>query len=244
MLSIIIPAYNEEKRIANTLTKLKRLFPGSEILVIFEGTDQTPEIAKKFNVTVIENEKRIGKGASIKKGLEISKGDKIMLIDADFPTTPDDIEKLINESDKYDLIIPKRKIIGMPLKRRFLHKSFIALVKIFFPCLFKFSDFQSGIKIMKKDKVKNVIDDLIINDLLFDVNLIYLFKKRKFKIAEIEISYLHDETNSKISKKLIKIIILMFLSLVKLRVYFSPLKKTLETKTYLKIQNFILQKLR
>ncbi|ARM76622.1 glycosyltransferase [Acidianus manzaensis] len=244
MLSIVIPAYNEEKRIANTLAELKKLFPNSEIVVVFEGNDKTAEIAKRFNVKVIKNSKRLGKGASIKKGLEISTGDKIMLIDADFPTTVEDLEKLIEQSNDYDLVIPKRKILGMPLKRRFLHGAFIIIVKIFFPCLHSFSDFQSGIKILKKDKVKTIVNDLIINDLLFDVNLVYLFRKHHFKTKEIEISYLHDETNSKISKRLLKVIILMFLSIIKLRVYFSPFKKVLNTKTYLKAQNFILEKLR
>lgn len=73
---------------------------------------------------------------------------------------------------------------------------------------------------------------------MFDINLIYEFKRRGYNIKEVEISYIHDETDSKISRKLFKIIFFMFLSLLKLRVYYSPYKGILKTRAFLKAQDF------
>ncbi|WP_373467912.1 glycosyltransferase [Acidianus infernus] len=242
MLSIVIPAYNEERRIGNTLSKLKSWYSSSEIIVVFDGNDNTPEVVKEYNVKLYVNKERLGKGASLRRGIEFSSYEKILLIDADLPVTREDLDKIITTDA--DLVITNRKIVGMPWKRRFLHKGFIVLTKLFFPSLRKFKDFQSGVKLINREKALSVLDNLIINDFLFDVNLIYEFKRRGYSIKEVEISYIHDETDSKISSKLFKIIIFMFLSLLKLRVYYSPFKGILKTKAFLKAQDIILRILR
>lgn len=242
MLSIVIPAYNEEKRIGNTVQKISSWISPAEILIIFDGNDRTPDVVKNFPVKLYVSNIRLGKGGALKRGIHYSSFKKVLLVDADLPVTKDDIDKVLKTDA--DLVVTKRKIIGMPWKRRFLHKAFIILTKIFFPSLIRFSDFQSGVKLVNREKALSIIDELIINDFLFDVNLIYAFKRRGYKIKEVEISYIHDESDSKISKKLIKIIILMFLSLIKLRVYYSPFRGILNTKIFLRVQNYILNKLR
>ncbi|NON61267.1 glycosyltransferase [Acidianus sp. RZ1] len=242
MLSIVIPAYNEEKRIGNAINTLEKWLPSSEIIVIFDGKDKTPEVARLFQAKIYESKERLGKGGAIKEGIRRSTGERIFVIDADIPISKDDALRMI--STHADLVIPKRKIIGMPWKRRFLHGSFIFLVKLFFPSLANISDFQGGAKVLNGNKAKNVLDEIIINDLLIDINLIYAFKRRKYKVREIEVGYVHDESNSKISRSLIKVIILMFLSLIKLRVYYSPLRGILQSKTFLKVQDLILRRLR
>lgn len=244
MLSIVIPAYNEEKRIQSSMNRLLSWVPSStEIVVVFDGNDNTPEVLKNFPVKLYVSKTRLGKGGALKKGIQEATQEKVLLIDADVPITQEDLKKILANLDA-DLIITKRKIVGMPFKRRFLHKAFIILVKLFFPSLAKFSDFQSGVKLLDREKALKLLDELVINDLLFDVNLIYAFKRRHFKIKEVEISYIHDESDSKISRKLIKVIIMMFLSLIKLRVYYSPFRRILYTRTYLKLQDFILRHLR
>ncbi|MUM63727.1 glycosyltransferase [Acidianus infernus] len=242
MLSIVIPAYNEERRIGNTLSKLKSWYSSSEIIVVFDGNDNTPEVVKEYNVKLYVSKERLGKGASLRRGIEFSSYEKILLIDADLPVTREDLDKIITTDA--DLVITNRKIVGMPWKRRFLHKGFIVLTKLFFPSLRKFKDFQSGVKLINREKVLSVLDNLIINDFLFDINLIYEFKRRGYSVKEVEITYIHDETDSKISSKLFKIIIFMFLSLLKLRVYYSPFKGILKTKAFLKAQDLILRILR
>jgi len=242
MISVVIPAYNEESRLPKAIERLLSTLQNPQIIVVFEGNDRTPEVVKKFNVTLLINSKRLGKGGSIKRGLEMVKYDKILITDADLPI-PDELLKRIMNCDA-DLVIIKRRVIGLPLLRKVLSNGFKFLVKLMFPSLITIHDFQSGIKLIKRDKLENVFNELVLNDLVFDVNLIYAFKRRGYKIKELEGIYFHDESGSKISKKLIKIILLMFLSLVKLRIYYSPFKRILYTKTFLKIQDFILSKLR
>ncbi|MEM1646297.1 MAG: glycosyltransferase [Ignisphaera sp.] len=242
MLSIVIPAYNEEKRIDRTLRELTNSFKDAEIIVVFEGNDNTPAVVKKYPVVLEVNKKRLGKGGSIKRGIELARREKVLIIDADLPIPPEKLKEIA--SLNADLLVPCRVIIGMPFKRKFLHKSFKALVKLFFPSLREFRDFQAGVKLVNREKALQILDELVINDLLFDVNLIYAFKRRGFSVKEVVVEYIHDETDSKVSKKLLKVVLLMFLSLIKLRVYYSPFRWIIFTKTYLKIQNWILERLR
>ncbi|MEM4746566.1 MAG: glycosyltransferase [Metallosphaera sp.] len=238
MLTVIIPAYNESHRIQRTLKKLSKF---DDVIVIFDGNDDTPNVVRKFPVRLFISKERLGKGGALKTGISLSKGDRILTMDADFPVSEEDLKKLL-ETDA-DLVLPKRKILGMPLTRRFLHFSFIRLTKLLFPSL-KFQDFQSGVKLIRRDKALSVMNELIMNDLLFDVNLIYAFRRRGYVIKEVEISYIHDEKGSKISGRLIKVVLLMFLSLIKLRVYYSPFKSILDTRLYRRAQDFILKVLR
>ncbi|QIW23737.1 glycosyltransferase [Sulfolobus sp. S-194] len=240
MLCVIIPAYNEERRISQTLSLIKQKFPDVEIIVVFEGNDSTPEIVKKFGGIVYENRTRLGKGGSIKFGLQLVNEDKALVIDADLPTI--EIEKVINGNA--DLVIGYRDLRSMPPKRRFLHHGYMFLVKLLFPSLRGFNDIQSGIKLINVRKAKEVLDELIMNDYVFDTNLVYAFVRRGYSVKEIPVSYNHEEEDSKISKNLIKIIIFMFLSLVKLRVYYSPFKKIIYTKTFLRVQDWLINKLR
>ncbi|MBP1357722.1 MAG: glycosyltransferase [Sulfolobus sp.] len=240
MLSIVIPAYNEEKRIADTLHFLRLKFPSSNIIVVFDGNDKTPDIAKKFGAFVYVNGARLGKGASIKLGLSIAKSNKILIIDADLPT--DEVEKIITQDA--DLVIAHRDLSTMPRIRRFLHHGYNFLAKLLFPSLIRFKDLQAGVKLVKKEVTERIMDELIMNDFVFDTNLIYAFVRHGFKVKEVHVKYNHKEEDSKISGKLVKIVIFMALSLIKLRVYYSPFRRILYTKTFLKIQDKIIKMLR
>jgi len=83
-ISVVIAAYNEEPKIAEVLKIVEHHPIINEVIVINDGSkDNTSEVVKKFDVTLIENEKNLGKTLSVKKGIEMAKGDLIMLIDAD-----------------------------------------------------------------------------------------------------------------------------------------------------------------
>lgn len=244
-LSVVIPAYNEQERISTTLERLLRTFGNNiDLVVVFDGNDKTPDVVKNFPVKLYESKTRLGKGGAIKEGIKHANGDIIILLDADMPISEEELIKMLQAVKEADLVLPDRKILGMPLLRRFLHSAFIILVKLFFPSLRCIRDFQGGIKIIRSDVAKKILNELIINDFLIDVNLIYAVRRRGLKVKQVKIDYIHDETGSKISKKLLKVIMLMFLSIIKLRVYYSRFKWILNTKLYLKAQQYILNKLR
>nr|WP_230952823.1 hypothetical protein [Sulfolobus acidocaldarius] len=142
-----------------------------------------------------------------------------------------------------DLVITKRRFVNISSERYILHKGFIFLVRLLFPSLRKISDFQSGVKVVKRSKVISVADELISNDLLFDVNIIYAFKRRGYTIKEVEIQYLNDEDGSKIGKSLSKTIVLMALSLLRLRIFYSPFKKLLYYPLMVRFQRWVFNRL-
>ncbi len=246
MLTFLIPAYNEEKRIGKTLEALTSSFPDSKCLIVFDGNDRTPEVASKFpNVKILKFSKRLGKGRALIEGIKkIDSDDLIVLIDADLPVDVKDIKKAISIIGKTDMLIGSRIYFNLPKRRLYLHKSFNALVKLFFPQLKQFVDFQAGFKLIKINSLRKVEHELIMNDYLFDINLIYSFIKHGLKVIEYPVLWRHEELESKISKNLFKIIILFILSLIKLRIYYSPFKKFLNTNSYLNLQNFLLKILR
>ncbi|BCU66606.1 dolichyl-phosphate mannose synthase [Sulfolobales archaeon HS-7] len=244
MYSIVVPAYKEQGRIGKTLEELSHYFELNKILVICDNDVETCNVAREKGATIYNTPQRLGKGGSLKEGLKMADGQVIIFLDADLPVSPDKISEFLTIVKDYDLVIFKRRFSELPLLRKLLHEAFKFVVKLFFPSLIGVKDFQAGFKIIKRDKVNEVINELIINDFLFDVNLIYAFKRRGFKIKEIPVEWKHEEKDSKISSSLLKIILLMFLSVIKLRVYYSPFKPLLRTKLYLKAESAILNKLR
>ncbi|NPV43003.1 MAG: glycosyltransferase family 2 protein [Firmicutes bacterium] len=80
----IIPAYNEEKTIGGVLETLKKVDLINNIIVVSDGsTDKTVEVAKKFEVDVLELKENLGKGGALKAGIEKAKGKVVLFLDAD-----------------------------------------------------------------------------------------------------------------------------------------------------------------
>lgn len=97
-ITVVVPAYNEEKQIAAVLDVLTKVEIVDEIIVVNDGSrDKTSEIAKSYGVRVIDREGNGGKGAAMKTGIESTDADIIAFIDADLiGLKPEHIENLIN----------------------------------------------------------------------------------------------------------------------------------------------------
>lgn len=256
MISFIIPAYNEETRIERRLLNLTKYFDSLlleyEILVITDGcTDKTPKIVLDFSkkqnpkVKLITFSQRLGKGGAIIEGLKRAKGDIIVVTDADESVSPEELIKLIKELEENCVVIGSRYTYSSKLLKResylryFLGRSFNALVKLMFWELRKISDTQCGAKVLRRDIVNKILDDLFIVDFTFDVNIIYAAMKRGFKVKEVGICYSHTEMGSKISRNIPRIILGMFFSLVKLKIYYSRFRPILHAKSMQKISGFL-----
>ena len=112
-VSIVLPAYNEEKGLEYLLPDLKNLYPDYEILVIDDGsTDSSMDICNKYKVKVISHPYAMGNGAAIKSGARQAHGDLIVFMDADGQHDPSDIQLLLNKllNDKYDMVVGARKL--------------------------------------------------------------------------------------------------------------------------------------
>jgi len=204
-ISIIIPAYNEEKRIGPTLEKysnfLNKIKNSSkinyEILVVINNTkDRTKEIVKKYqkidkNIKYLDL-KEGGKGLAVKKGfIDALKrnNDLIGFVDADCSTSPEAFYDLITNLGDYDGSIASRymkKSIVQPkqtLPRIIVSRIFnFAIRSLFF---MPYSDTQCGAKIFKRKPIEKVVGVLEITKWAFDVELLYKIRKLGFKIKEV-----------------------------------------------------------
>lgn len=236
-ISIIIPAYNEERRILRTLEDYYHTFSthfgdNFELIVEMDGcSDNTPKIVKEFakgklNVRVLEFPIRLGKGAGLREAFKIAEGKIVGFTDADGSTPPEEFLRLIKEIERgHDVVLgsrwlpESRVLIPQPLYRRILSRGFNILVRLLMGIDVR--DTQCGAKVMRRKVVEMILNDLRVNGFSFDVEMLYLAKNYGFKILEVPIEW-RDDSNSRLNLR--RVVPEMFVSLMALRLYYSPLK--------------------
>jgi glycosyltransferase involved in cell wall biosynthesis len=207
-LSIVIPAYNEEKRIKSTLETLVEEFDGScEIIIVSESSDKTNEIVTEFSensavVKLITSRIRLGKGGAFKKGVKSAQGAIVMLLDSDLPVPISDIEKIVSWVGQVDVAVASREVEGTkilvypPLARVFAGKAFSRIFNTLFDLNVK--DTQCGCKAFKKEVLQNVLYGVESNGFEFDAELLFKCKKAGYKIKEIPVTWSY-KTDSKLN---------------------------------------------
>lgn len=204
-ISVIIPAYNESKRISKTLKIINDFFAKSnysyEIIVVDDGSmDDTPEVVEELkyeNVSVLSYKANRGKGYAVNFGVKNSSGKKIIFIDADNSTPFEQIKELIKFIDDFEVVIGSRYLkcsnikIKQPLSRRLAARFGNLLVRILlFPNL---SDTQCGFKMFQKKAAQEIFSRQTIWRWGFDIEALYIAKKLKYKIKEVPIDWYNDE---------------------------------------------------
>lgn len=229
-LSVIIPAYNEEKRLPKTLEEIDKYLRKQdydyEILVVNDGSkDKTVEIAKGLiskikNLIVTGYKKNRGKGYAVRFGMLEAKGDYRLFTDADNSTSIDHVEKIWPEFKKgFDIIIGSRDIKGAVLdppqpwiRKLILGEGFKLYRKIIIG-LWGIEDTQCGFKCFTKKATEKIFQKCRINRFAFDPEFLVIAKKLGYKIKEIPIYWKNDPE----SKVKFKSIIKMALDLIKIR---------------------------
>lgn len=147
-LSVVIPAYNEERRLPKTLEEIDKYLSRQnynyEIIVVSDGSkDRTPDVVRGImprikNLRLIDNKENHGKGYVVRQGLLEAKGDFRLFTDADNSTSIDHIERMWPWFEKgYDIIIGSRDVKGaildppQPFQRRLTGIAFRILTDIF-----------------------------------------------------------------------------------------------------------------
>lgn len=237
-----MPAYNEERRIGKTLEIYSKYFEELrkkkeaeyEILVIINNTsDRTEEIVKKYceensRINYL-NLKRGGKGYAVIEGFKDSlkrKNDYIGFVDSDMATPPEAFFYLVKMIKNYDGVIAGRymkgsKIIPPPtIQRRTASRVYNLFIRSLF--FFPYRDTQCGAKLFKREPLKDVIRFIGMTKWAFDIDLIYGFRKRGYKIKEVSTTWSNKEY-SKIN--FARAGPWMALAVVRLRILNSPLKR-------------------
>lgn len=204
-LSLIIPAYNEERRIELSLQKaidyLETKDYSWEIVVVDDGSsDNTSLVAGSFDerISTITLEKNMGKGAAVRNGMLNSSGSYKVFTDADFSTPVYELDKLLKSlNDGNDLAIGSRALDSslikehQPFYREFMGKTFNKIVQVI--VLKGISDTQCGFKGFQSEAAKTIFEKAKINGFGFDVELLYLAKKQGYRIDQIPVEWYNDE---------------------------------------------------
>ena len=210
-LSIIIPAHNEEKRLPKTLEQifsfLENQAYSAEILVVENGSsDRTFEVANQFtsqhsNLVVIK-ENIPGKGNAVRRGMLEAQGEYRFICDADLSMPIEELNKFLPPNLKpFDIAIGSREAPGAvrynePPYRHFGGRAINLLIQmLILPGL---NDTQCGFKCFRADIAKDLFNQQTINGWSFDIEILYLARRKKLKIREIPIHW-HFGADSKVN---------------------------------------------
>lgn len=157
MLTIILPARNEEQIIGKIVSELKRLYPEAEILVVNDGsTDLTVHVAREAGAMVISHPHSRGNGAAIKTGIRNAQNDILILMDADGQHNPQEIKKLLEYIPEYDMVVGARSGNSHGYFHRNMANLFYNNIASYLAD-YKILDLTSGFRAVKKKVIKKFI---------------------------------------------------------------------------------------
>jgi len=227
-LSVVIPAYNEEKRIAGTLdvylAALDREFGGDfEALIVCDGClDRTPEIVRSFAarhpaVRLLTFPRRLGKGGGVRAGFEVSRGEIVGFVDADGAFPVEDVLRLIRAVEAGADCAIASKWKGrrfFKVSEPFFRKAGSRALSVFLRLAFglRQSDTQAGCKFFKGNVLRS-LPPLRCRGWEFDVELLWRITQRRGRIEELFVPTRHIEG----SKFRMRGTVRMFWNLVRLR---------------------------
>lgn len=229
-LSIVVPAYNEEKKINSTFSRLERFFSQKDYIVEYVfvedgSSDATLEILKNMEkakpgiVKILVNEKNMGKGYSIKRGMLASSGDYVLFMDVDMATplqTFTEFEKYLGD---YDIVMGSRWCleanirIPQPFIRKCMGHVFYALVKTLY--LKNVTDTNCGFKCYRKNVANDIFSRQMLRGWGFDVEILYIAQKRGYRIKEVPVVWAHGR-GSKVN--LLKVPFLTLAELIRIKI--------------------------
>ncbi len=215
-LSIIIPVYNEEKRINISFDEIlsfynSQLFNKFEVIFVSDGsTDKTVLKINDFIKAHPEIDCRLagyeinqGKGSAIKYGVSLAGMDYILMADADMSTPLREIEKFIpNILAGDELIIGSRKLKTSNLikpqgwLRRQVGSAYVLFSRLV-TGLKNISDFGCGFKVFRAEMAKKIFPKIKVTGWVFDVEMLYLYGQAGIDIKQIGVNW-HNENNSKL----------------------------------------------
>lgn len=199
-ISIIIPAYNEERRIKKVISRYANELPAQEIIVVCDGEDNTRSMVNEAtinypNVYLLSFNKRLGKGGALIEGFKRAKGDIIGFVDADESITLKDFKKMLLALHNVDGVIASRRLrdshilIEQPINRRAASKAFNILVRFLFGL--EFSDTQCGAKVFKGQPIRDILNELETCGFEIDVEILWRLKEKGYKVIEYPITWKH-----------------------------------------------------
>ncbi len=212
-ISVVIPAYNEERMIDETVAALLEHLVSTgarhEVIVVDDGSeDETAQrvesiIRERRSVTLLKNDANLGKGYSVRRGLLSARGRYVFLMDADHSYPVHELDKMLVElRNGYDLAIGSRALpasrleVRPPLLRYVAGQVYAALIGLL---VFRgIRDTQCGFKGLRREAVEDLLPRLTLNDFAFDVELLFLARKYGYRIQPVPVTLRFNADSSKI----------------------------------------------
>ena len=210
-LSIVIPAYNEAVRLANTLSAvvnyLREHWPDGEVIVVDDGSaDNTAGIAReifnssgKLRTSVISYKSNLGKGRAVRLGLLAARGDVVLFSDADLSTPITEAPKLVEPilNGQFDVTFGSRaldrKLIGVHQSWRREQGGRVFNLVVRLATGMPFWDTQCGFKAFRMSTCRPLIEAATVDRFGFDVELLYLAFRAGLNLKEIPVRWDHNE---------------------------------------------------
>lgn len=220
-VSIIIPAFNEEEVIGSVVKSIHSAFPDSEIIVVNDGsTDNTVAEISGSGVIILNHDLNRGYGASLKTGSRAATRDYVLFCDGDGQHSVEDVRRLMNECDGYDLVVGARNSDShQPFLRR--PGKFIMSKYAEFLTGTKIPDLNSGLRIFKRDTLMRYLH-LMPDGFSFSTTSTFAVIKsnRKYKYVPITAQRRIGKSSVRQVKHGAQALLLM----LRLTVLFEPLK--------------------
>lgn len=229
-ISIVLPCYNEGSRIFKNIEKIYDFLVSKElsleIIAVNDGSlDNTQKelerIKIKIPIQIINNARNEGKGDAVRHGILASQNEIVMFLDADLGIPIEELEKFLREiKNGSDLVIASRYVPGLKIKtpvlwyRSIMEKIFRILRMIILDD-YEIKDTQCGFKVFRSQAAKEIFSALKTKRFAFDSEVIFLAKKKGYKIKELPITL---QNPKKSSIKIIRDSFNMFSDLLKIRI--------------------------
>lgn len=199
MLSVVLPAYNEEKNIRLAVEKISDFLEKRkidfEIIAVNDGSkDKTAEILKacgnrRKNLSIITHPRNFGYGAALRSGFGKARGDLIFFTDSDLQFAIEDLPVFLEEIKKYDFVVGYRKKRKDPFPRVLSARIFKMVSRLFFGV--KVNDIDCAFKIFKKEVIKNLSLDS--SGALINLEIFAKAKEKGYKFKEIPVRHFPRE---------------------------------------------------
>jgi dolichyl-phosphate beta-glucosyltransferase len=201
-LSVVIPAYNEEKRLRTHIPGIVSFLRSRnfkfEIVVVNDGSrDGTARAAQELGVKLIDLQPNRGKGGAVKAGVLAAQGGFVLFTDADQSTPISEVDKLLAKIDAgYDMAIGSRSVPGAEVKqpqvwyRALAGKLFGVGTKLL--CVRGLYDTQCGFKLMRREVAQKIFPQVTSNTAIFDIEMLVVATREGYRVAEVPVQWVHD----------------------------------------------------